>query len=276
MDCKITFSGRFHYRMGGGVALHQHTDDYQIQLVYGGSASIGVDDTRFVINSGDIVFLRKDCRHVFNVISPEGMKTLEIKFMTDDPDLIAQFDNIDTLFQDRDRQIFNIFSHIVLEGQRKVLAYKMMSNALLLESLVLMSRICSDRSVVAFDSTTVRPDMPAGKLSPVIESANEYIYRNINRNFSLKELADGCGYNQDYLYRTIKKELGMSAVQYVNHLRFEQAKRLIQHTELSLSEISWNLGFESLQYFSRFFKQHAKVSPSEYSAKVRKVIRTDY
>ena len=74
----------------------------------------------------------------------------------------------------------------------------------------------------------------------------------------------------------VKKETGMTAIQYISKLKYDQAKKMIQHTELSLSEIAWNLGFGSLQYFSRFFHEHSGLSPSEYMAKVRNTVRTDY
>jgi len=59
-------------------------------------------------------------------------------------------------------------------------------------------------------------------------------------------------------------------------VKFEHSLSLIQNTELSLSEVGWRLGFENLQYFSRFFKMHGGISPSEYISKVRHTTRTDY
>lgn len=275
MNYRITFSGRFHYRFGGGVSLHSHSDDYQLQLVYQGGAMIQVNDLKFSIKKGDVVFIKKGDLHYFNVNEADGMKTLEVKFESTDNDLDELFNTINTIFQDQGDQLYSLFSHIVLEGQRKVHCYKMMSNALLLESLVIMARI-SHKGIPTFDKSTSHLRSKLENMSPAIEAATDYIYKNINRNFTLQEMADGCGYNRDYLYRAIKKELGISAVQYVSQLKFEQAKRLIHHSELTLSEISWNLGFDSIQYFSRFFKSHAKISPSEYSNKVRNTIRTDY
>jgi AraC-like DNA-binding protein len=92
----------------------------------------------------------------------------------------------------------------------------------------------------------------------------------------MHDMAIACGYNQDYLYRVIKKRTGLSAIKYVNLVKFEKALFLIQNTEQSLSEIGWHLGFENLQYFSRFFRHHSGITPSEYIAKVRLTTRTDY
>lgn len=275
MDYKITFSARFHYRQGSGVTRHYHAD-YQIQLVYEGTAETHLNDDCIHLTAGDVLFLRKGSWHDFVVTSPEGMKTLELKFVTDDGDMIRLLDHIKPLFRDGDRQLVNTFARIVLEGQRKTLFYREMSEALLMESLIAMCRICGFLDKPVFETDTAKAGSPKGNVSRVIELVDDYISRNINRNFSLAEMAQDIGYNQDYLYRTIKKEIGISAVQYVSRIRFEKAKLLIRHTELTLTEISWNLGFEDLQYFSRFFRKYANISPSEYCASVRGTIRTDY
>jgi len=274
MDCNITFSARFHYRQGGGVSLHCHSADWQVQLVYGGGGTTAVNDTRFPIKEGDVVLVHRKASHSF-LVGPEGMKTLEVKFVTEDKDVVSMLSHIDTLFHDENHQLFDLFTRIVAEGQRKVIAYRTMCDALLMESIAVMMRLSSGNAIVHTENEPNKS--PVGQpASLAIQAANEYIYRHMDKNFTLGDLAAGCGYNQDYLYRAIKKEYGVSAIQYVNKLRFDQAKRLMQHTELSLSEIAWNLGFDSIQYFSKFFRQHAHTSPSDYCNKVRSTIRIDY
>ena len=268
----ITFSGRFHYTKGGGVPIYRHDDDYQIQLIYGGSAKVRVNDVLYFVKNGDIIFLKKGDVHEFKVVSDEGMKTLEVKFSNPGEEEMEFIDRISVLFSDQNNQIYSLFSQIVQEGYRKYPGYKKMSTTLMSESLIHMARFCMGDSydIVSEKMNTNKPK------SSVIQCVTDYIYRNIDRHFLLKEMADECGYNQDYIYRTISNELGMSAVQYVNSIRFEEAKKLIQYTELSISEICWNLGFESLQYFSRFFSQRAKMSPSVYMDTYRNKVRTDY
>ncbi|MDY5931515.1 MAG: AraC family transcriptional regulator [Candidatus Ornithospirochaeta sp.] len=273
----ITFSGRFHYTKGGGVSLHRHSEDYQIQLVYGGSAKARVDYDYYFLKAGDILFLKKGNLHEFRVLSAEGFKTLELKFSNPNPYVESLISDISVLFEDRENQIFNIFSRIVQEGYMKLPDYKLMSTTLLTESLVTMKRICSEKSAVKYNPLIAPVQTKADRnTSRIMQCVTDYVYRNIEKRFSLKDLAEGCGYNQDYIYRMIHRETGLSTIQYVNMIKFEQAKNLIQHTELSLSEISWNLGFESLQYFSKFFRQRASMTPSEYLNKTRNKVRTDY
>lgn len=275
MDYKLTFSGRFHYRCGGGVSFHQHRDDYQIQLVYGGSANIRINSEIIHVTSGDVVFLKRGSYHEFFVDSKNGMRTLEVKFRTEDSELIALLDKISTCIRDEGERLFGIFSQIVMEGYRQVFPYKAMSNALLLECIALMVRISQSEKISSLDATSPSTS-DRSKQSQLVADVTEYISLNIGKHITINDIAKGCGYSSDYLYRVIKRETGRTAVQFVNNLKFKQAKRMIQHTELSLSEIAWDLGFSSLQYFSRFFRQHAGVSPSEYMTKVRSLIRTDY
>jgi YesN/AraC family two-component response regulator len=231
-----------------------------------------VNGIRFPIKEGDVVYVQRGATHRFFVGENE-LKTLEVKFVTEDQTAVAMLSHINTLFKDKDHHLFDLFSRIVSEGQKKQLEYKTMCNALLLESLTEMTRLCAGNLVASSDTPT---GVTTEQHTRVIQTVDEYVYRHLNKNFSLKDLAAGCGYNQDYIYRAIKKEFGISAIQYVNKIKFEQAKRLMQHTELSLSEIAWNLGFDSIQYFSKFFRQHARTSPSEYCDRMRRAIRIDY
>ena len=271
----ITCSGRFRYTKGGGIPLHRHDDDYQIQLVYAGSANVRVNDSQYFVKSGDIIFVKKGDLHEFRVVSEDVLKTLEVKFSHPGAEELELIDRIAELFSDQDNQIYSLFTLIVQEGYMKYPCYTKMSTTLMIESLIHMARFCMGSDGERYDIVTEKVKKGKSR-SAMIQSVTDYIYRHIDTHFTLKEMADECGYNQDDIYRTSSNELGMSCVQYINSIRFEEAKKMIQYTELSISEICWNLGFDSLQYFSRFFSQRAKMSPTEYLKTFRNNVRTDY
>ena len=274
MDYKLTFSGRFHYRCGSGVTGHYHPEDYQIQLVYSGEAEAHVNGETYHMTRNSIMFVPKGSAHDFHVTSGDGMKTVEVKFVSEDPRFESLVSGLGILMVD-DGKIFEILSRVVLEGQRKIPYYKEMSNALLMECLLLLYRMVYRTSISVFEASSLSKN-EIMKNDILLDVIDDYIEKNIHKKFSLADVAKACGYNQDYIYRLIRKKTGLSAVQYINQKKFDRAKQLIMHTELSLSEIAWNLGFETLQYFSRFFKEHAGISPSDYSKEVRSTIRTDY
>jgi AraC-like DNA-binding protein len=65
-----------------------------------------------------------------------------------------------------------------------------------------------------------------------------------------------------------KKYTGVPPVQYHLDLKILRAKEMLLYTDKSVKEISYDLGFQSIYYFSRIFKNKLGVSPSE----IRKTI----
>ena len=278
MYVRITSSGRFHYKEGEGMVEHHHPHDYQIQFVYSGTVRNYFDGEAMDLETGDIVFCRKGRYHAFSATSKDGVKMLEVKFTTESKQSEEVLEGIDTKFRDRENQLYILLSRIVLEGQRKALHYKQMSSVLLMEILITMNRICIEQALPVYGSNPIH-QLRSGSLATqndVLDTVDAYINSHLGDSFSIGHMADECGYNQDYLYRVIKKQTGLSAIKYINLVKFERSLSLIQDTDLTLSEIGWKLGFENLQYFSRFFKRHGGVSPSEYIRKVRHTTRTDY
>ncbi|TAH57879.1 MAG: AraC family transcriptional regulator [Sphaerochaeta sp.] len=278
MSVRITSSGRFYYKEGQGMVEHHHPNDYQIQLVYSGTARNYFNSEAMDLETGDIVFCKKGCYHAFHATSKDGVKMLEVKFTTESRKPKDVLEGINTRFRDRENQLYLLLSRIVLEGQRKMVHYKQMSSVLLMETLLTMNRICLEQVLPVYDSNPIH-QLRSGSLTTkndVLDAVDAYINNHLGDSFTIGEMADECGYNQDYLYRVIKKQTGLSAIKYINLMKFERSLSLIQDTDLTLSEIGWKLGFENLQYFSRFFKRHGGVSPSEYIRKVRHTTRTDY
>ncbi|HFC29819.1 MAG TPA: AraC family transcriptional regulator, partial [Oceanospirillales bacterium] len=68
------------------------------------------------------------------------------------------------------------------------------------------------------------------------------------------------------LYRKVKKELNISPSNYIQKIRLEIAKQLLDKKSITVSEIAYASGFESLSYFSKSFKNKYGHKPSSISA----------
>lgn len=68
----------------------------------------------------------------------------------------------------------------------------------------------------------------------------------------------------NYLNILCKKHLKVKAIQLIHQRVLTEAKRLLQNKKLSIKEITYNLGFSDFSHFSRFFKNQAGVTPSEF------------
>ena len=75
----------------------------------------------------------------------------------------------------------------------------------------------------------------------------------------------------NYLSDTIKHDSGKTALNFIHDFIIEQAKVQLLTTKQTISEISYGLGFEYPNYFSRLFKRKTKLSPTEYRKSVKSI-----
>lgn len=94
------------------------------------------------------------------------------------------------------------------------------------------------------------------------------VYNYINKNFkepiTLDELCFLFSTNKTTLCTNFKKAYGQTIINYINALKVKEAKSLMREGKYNLTEISSMLGFNSIHYFSRMFKQLEKQAPSLY------------
>lgn len=98
------------------------------------------------------------------------------------------------------------------------------------------------------------------KLAPAIN----YILANLTDRIDSAALAEACHLSKAQFYHLFQKEYGMAPLAYRDALLLRRATLLLRDGTFSVTEIAETLGFESVSYFSRFFKKHKGISPSGY------------
>src|SRR5690606_18108494 len=92
----------------------------------------------------------------------------------------------------------------------------------------------------------------------------KYIHDNIsNPDLNVENLADELFLSRSQLYRKIKALTGQTANEFLRKVRLEKAKQMIESRDNSISEVSYNVGFSSPSYFSKCFKSHFGILPTE-------------
>lgn len=91
-----------------------------------------------------------------------------------------------------------------------------------------------------------------------------YIGQHYTDQLSISSIARQFGFSKFYFARLFKKYSSYSYSDYLNRCRLKAAEYLMARTELSITDIAFQVGFNSLPTFSRLFKQHRGCTPSEY------------
>lgn len=101
-------------------------------------------------------------------------------------------------------------------------------------------------------------------ISPCVRAVCNQIERNLEKTFTVKELATSAGYTEYYFRKKFRDEMGLSIAQYTRKCKIEQAKLLLHATNDSIESISSTLGFCNPSYFTQAFRSIVGVTPNEY------------
>ena len=101
-----------------------------------------------------------------------------------------------------------------------------------------------------------------------IKKLDQIINENLSsEKLSIKYLTDTMAMSRASLYNKVKQITGLGVNEYINRLRIERSVYLLANTNLSISEISYEVGFSYPRYFSTSFKQMKGVTPSQFKEK---------
>ena len=104
--------------------------------------------------------------------------------------------------------------------------------------------------------------------SPVITRAKEYINEHQSEKLSLGQVAKAVNMSAFYFCKMFKKVTGVNFTDYLSRVRIEKAKNLLLNPNLRVSEIAFEVGFQSLTHFNRVFKKLLCQSPTDYRAQL--------
>lgn len=103
---------------------------------------------------------------------------------------------------------------------------------------------------------------------PVITRAKEYILEHMAEDLSLGRVAKAVNTSTFYFCKVFKKYTGINFTDYLSRVRIEKAKNLLLNPNLRVSEIAFEVGFQSLTHFNRVFKKILGQSPTQYRAQL--------
>ena len=91
-----------------------------------------------------------------------------------------------------------------------------------------------------------------------------YIQQNYTGKILLREFGEQFHLSEKYISRYFKEHFHITLSQYVTYLRLEHAKQMLQETDISVTEVAMQSGYQNISYFIRSFKKMYGVSPLKY------------
>ncbi|GAB6011315.1 response regulator [Viscerimonas tarda] len=100
----------------------------------------------------------------------------------------------------------------------------------------------------------------------LIAKALECVEKNMsNTEFSVESLSKEVGMDRTHLYRKMQSIIGQTPSDFIRTIRMKRAASLLSSSQLTVSEISLMVGFNTQKYFSNYFKEMFNMTPSQYA-----------
>ena len=245
-----------------------------VEMVYmiEGKLLAASDEKEYLLSEGDMLLLFRDSVHSFEESTLEGARFTGIKFDSARLTVNTSFtprirtmlaaargQDARTYFrseESRQQGFEELFFDFVRELENKELGYDIEVHAKL---CILMTRLIRIWQAEGIDFTNVSDYISREELS--LQNIIEYIDMHIDENPKVEDLAARCHMSYSHFARSFKEMYGRSCKEHLEMLRIERAEELLKFTELSLNEVSLELGYADQSHFTRAFKKHKGVTP---------------
>lgn len=247
------------------IAPHLHIDWFELTVILGGKGKIYTNSkTEYVeVSEGDIYLSFPADIHTIESDYDAPLKYSFLSFVLGKTSFVGQFKKITQNFYEAEKRIFRDQNISLL---LELLLSEFMSSAYkqeeMMEHIFNQILIFTCRNFL-YQSQKILP-VNVSKKEILCYSIMRYIDANIFHIKNFTDIADYFNYNYSYLSKVFRQTTKITILEYLSNKKMECAKFLIDEGKLSLTKIAETLNYSSIYSFSKSFKYHFGVSPTEY------------
>ena len=243
--------------------MHYH-DEAELIMVVSGSLICTAGGEEYNVSKGQILFIASGTPHATRTEGGVSYRLLQIKesdFLNPEHRKIIKYTIKLQVLSDEHIRVFEsdevaeALECIIAESKDLSRGYELMLRSHVLRIVGMLFRL----GIMNYDDKIY--DSPEGKK---ILPALAYINERFKDAITLSDVSSTLGFNESYFCRTFKLATGATFTEYLNFVRICKAEKLLSEGKLSIIEISSEVGFASVSYFTRVFKKYKNCSPGYY------------
>ena len=223
--------------------IHKHIE---IAFVTSGKLTVQIENNKYELNENELILILPNNAHLYYtdnhskcqivVLSDNFANELVDNYSTmQSSSPILKIENIKNLMKEFSVRKPNFY---LLKSITNYIAYKYVTNGNFVEK---------DEKLIKF-----------------IHSVFNYIDNNYDKNPTLENLANSLGYTTNYLSSLINSTFNKTFMLMVNEQRIAKAIELLKSSALSITEISYKCGYNTVRSFNRNFLSIVGIAPSEF------------
>lgn len=255
------------------VAKRERHFAFEILLILDGVQKTEFDNRTYHFYQDDIVLIPPGISHENTCVSKEGMEYFCVHFDIDDPEIqqnllmycpiLLSKTNIEY-----ERIKDNLTNYVnLLKKDDFSLREKLLIEQWLIELiLALLDYTTYERNEMekSDNVTLILVKTIADTIQQNFIKFTEYPLEENLSLLSVNQIADKMNISESTMLKAFKKVYSISPKQYLDQLRYNEAKFLLHQPNLSINEIAEIVGYQNLSHFSRQFKKWSSLSPNQY------------
>lgn len=174
---------------------------------------------------------------------------------------LATRDNIMALKIDIAVMLMDLADRLAITAENSQFYSQLIYDILKVDSLSALEIIIKQHLREMAHTSQAGQNRRAGR---IVRNAQSIIANEIRQPINVQLLAHQMKISPNYLSAVFKSETGVRLTEYIASVKMQEAARLIRETDRNIAEISVDLGYDGANYFSKLFKKHYGVNPSDY------------
>jgi len=255
--------------------VHEHTF-FELIYVYDGECEQTISNNKLYLKSGDICIVPPGIKHsigvfdnsvVINVlIKKDTLHNIFFNFLNNPNILTAFFLNNIYSENGNDYIVFHTGSDLEIQRGFLYMYWESINQSLYWDQLISYTLMLTFGLLIRNYEKSIEVPTFTQKADVQRFALLQYIQENFT-TVTLEQIANKFHYTPEYTSRLIKSTTGRSFTQILQHVRLEKAQVLLLDTNLSISDIANQIGYETSEHFIRIFKKQMHMTPTEYRRK---------
>lgn len=230
---------------------------YVIGFIESGSRHLSCKNKEYTIEPGDLLLFNPGDNHTCEQI--DG-KTLDYRCINIQPEIMSK-----AVFEITGKDYLPYFTTSVVFHSEMVAPLKNLHQVIMQEEKDFRKEEMFYLLLEQLIEEYTEQEMPLRKSEQSTEAKAicEFLEKNYRKNITLDDLSNLTGLSKYYLLRTFTKQKGISPYSYLETIRIDKAKKLLEQGVLPI-DVALQTGFTDQSHFSNFFKKFIGLTPKQY------------
>lgn len=261
-------------------------DFWEFLFVDKGEVAISMEEHHLILKKGDIAFHKPNEFHRVDATGGKPPNLVVISFACDSPfmrffeEQVLKVDEAErNLLADmiiESRHIFDCrlddpYLHQMTKKKRPdAFGAEQLLKVYLEQFLIHLLRRYSNPALSQKNISANLPKSTKVKSdSELFNRAHSYLERNLNGRVTIEDICKQTLIGRSQLQKIFREQCGLGIIEYFSTMKIDAAKEMIRTRHMNFTQISEQLGYSSIHYFSRQFKKITNMTPSEYASSIK-------